>query len=338
MPFIANIAKLKSLAIVGTAKNVGKTESLNYILSSLHQRYPHLQLALTSIGIDGERRDQVTQTDKPEITLHEGMRFVTTENFFRQKSLPAEIFDIDRKYISSIGRLIYARGRGIGKTLIAGPSSTGGLHHVVHRMEQEGVNLTLIDGALSRLSLASPSVAEGMVLATGCAYSVQPEQLIKRMRELVCLILLPQLADRTLAKQLSEVERGVRLITNEGTIINPNFASAITPDIWHDTTWLSMGSMLYVPGVISDKLLNQLRLVRQHSQLVIKDFTRIFASGQTVQSYLASGREIKTLYSSKLMAITFNPLAPSGYRLNSERMCERLSETLSVPVYDVRKL
>ena len=99
-----------------------------------------------------------------------------------------------------------------------------------------------------------------------------------------------------------------------------------------------MGSMLYVPGVISDKLLNQLRLVRQHSQLVIKDFTRIFASGQTVQSYLASGREIKTLYSSKLMAITFNPLAPSGYRLNSERMCERLSETLSVPVYDVRKL
>lgn len=86
MPFIANIAQLKSLAIVGTAKNVGKTESLNYILGALRERHPELQLALTSIGIDGELRDQVTQTDKPEITLHNGMRFVTAENFFARSS------------------------------------------------------------------------------------------------------------------------------------------------------------------------------------------------------------------------------------------------------------
>ena len=338
MPFIANIAQLKSLAIVGTAKNVGKTESLNYILGALRKRHPELQLALTSIGIDGELRDQVTQTDKPEITLHNGMRFVTAENFFRKKLLPAEIFDIDRIYSSSIGRLIYARARGIGKTLIAGPPSTGGLRRVVARMNQEGVDLTLIDGALSRLSLASPSVAEGMVLATGSAYSAQPEQLIKRMRELMRLIRLPQLADRKLAEQLAEVDKGVRLITTEGAIVDPGFASALTPDMWRDTTWLAEGDMLYVPGVVSDKLLNQLRLIKRHRQLVVKDFTRIFASGQAVQSYLATGREIKTLYSSKLMAVTFNPLAPSGYRLDSERMCGRLSEALDVPVYDVRRL
>lgn len=171
IPFIANIAQLKSLVIIGTAKNVGRTESLSCILGTLRERYPKLQLALTSIGIDGELRNQVTQTDKPGITPHEGMRFVTTENSFRKKLLPAEIFDIDRIYSSSIGRLIYARARGIGKTLITGPPSTGGLRRVVTRMKQEGVDLTLIDGALSRLSLASPSVAEGMMLATGSAYS-----------------------------------------------------------------------------------------------------------------------------------------------------------------------
>ena len=62
MPFIANIAQLKSLAIVGTAKNVGKTESLNYILGALRERHPELQLALTSIGIDGELRNQRCET------------------------------------------------------------------------------------------------------------------------------------------------------------------------------------------------------------------------------------------------------------------------------------
>ena len=61
MPFISGLTQLRSLSIVGMAKNTGKTECLNYVLRRLWEEYPQVSLALTSIGIDGERRDQVTQ-------------------------------------------------------------------------------------------------------------------------------------------------------------------------------------------------------------------------------------------------------------------------------------
>lgn len=65
------------LAIVGLEKNTGKTECLNYILRRIKDSAD--RFALTSIGIDGENRDQVCQTPKPEIIVPEGMIFVTSE-------------------------------------------------------------------------------------------------------------------------------------------------------------------------------------------------------------------------------------------------------------------
>ena len=57
--------------MVGMEKNCGKTECLNYIIRRLplHER----KVCVTSIGLDGERTDQVTRTPKPEIVLREGM-------------------------------------------------------------------------------------------------------------------------------------------------------------------------------------------------------------------------------------------------------------------------
>ncbi len=338
MPFIEKITGLRSLAIIGTAKNTGKTECLNYVLRRLAEDYPDLSVALTSIGIDGERRDQVTQTDKPEICLRPEMFFVTAENFYRRKLLSAEVLGIDERYTTSLGKTIYARAKGTGKILIAGPPSTGGLRQVIAKMQEWGVSLTIVDGALSRMSLAAPSVAEGMILATGAAYSAQPDQLVRRMVELQRLICLPELADRPLADSLADIEQGMRVIGKDGVLYDPGFASALLEQVWSNPEWLQQGDTLYVAGVVGDSLLNRLRLVENNQCLFVRDFTRIFASGPVVNSYLASGRVIKTLYSTRPVAVTFNPLAPSGYRLDSEKMCKRLEEVLGIPVYDVRRL
>lgn len=75
--FIEEILKYNSIAIVGLAKNAGKTECLNYILRKV--KNTGKRFALTSIGIDGENRDQVCQTPKPEIEIFEDMIFITSE-------------------------------------------------------------------------------------------------------------------------------------------------------------------------------------------------------------------------------------------------------------------
>ena len=80
MGFVTNISDFGSLAIVGLEKNTGKTECLNYILGQLGGQAE--RFALTSVGIDGESRDQVCQTAKPEIEIPEGMIFVTSEKHY----------------------------------------------------------------------------------------------------------------------------------------------------------------------------------------------------------------------------------------------------------------
>lgn len=338
MPFIHNIEGLRSLAIVGTAKNTGKTETLNYLLRRIPEEYPQLKLGITSIGIDGEKRDQVTETDKPEIVLKRGMIFATAEQFFRLKRLPVEILEVERDLTTSIGKLILSEARGKGKVLLAGPPSNSGIREMIKRMNKWGSELCIIDGALARLSLASPSVADGMILATGAAYSAQPELLIQRTKELYALTQLPSLHDHALALKLEGEEEGIRVIDKEGRVSNPGFRSALLPKMWEDTGWLSGCDTIFIPGVIHDNLLDRLRLVKHLRCLVVKDFTRVFASGAMIRKYLGSGKELICLDETRVVAVTFNPQAPSGYRLNSDEMCARLHEAIGVPVYDVRRV
>lgn len=157
MGFVTNISDFGSLAIVGLEKNTGKTECLNYILGQLGGQAE--RFALTSVGIDGESRDQVCQTAKPEIEIPEGMIFVTSEKHYREKRLAAEVLDVSLER-TALGRLITARAKMSGKLLLSGPSDTAGLKALIDLLKSRGVGTTIVDGALSRLSLASPAVTE----------------------------------------------------------------------------------------------------------------------------------------------------------------------------------
>lgn len=338
MPFIEKIKELKTLAIVGTAKNTGKTEALNYLLRRLQETTPDRIVGLTSIGIDGEKRDQVTQTDKPEIVLRNGMLFATAEQYYRLKRLPAEVLEVERQYTTSIGKLILSRAKGTGKAMIAGPPSTGGLRKVVGSMQAWGAELSIIDGALSRLSLASPSVADGMILATGAAFSAQPEQLIRRTKDLYRLIQLPELEDRTLAMRLEEVDSGIRIVTPNGDVIDTGMITALSSDLSDRINQMDDGSAMFVPGVVNDKLLDRLRTTKKFSTLIVKDFTRVFAEGRAVSDFLRADKKIFCLNKTALIAVTFNPQSPSGYRLDSMEMCSRMQDAIGIPVFDVRKL
>lgn len=92
--------------MVGMEKNCGKTECLNYILRNLPSDGPGV--CVTSIGLDGERTDQVTGTAKPEIVLRSGMFFSTSETHYRSRRLVSEIVDVSGE-TTALGRLITAR-------------------------------------------------------------------------------------------------------------------------------------------------------------------------------------------------------------------------------------
>lgn len=336
MPFVDEILKYKSLSIVGLEKNTGKTECLNYVLKRL-EGSGH-QLALTSIGVDGENTDIVTGTPKPETDLYESLIFITSEKHFRQKRLEAEILDISSR-CTALGRLITARALSRGKVIFSGPADTLWLKHLIGQMDKYNVNTTIVDGAISRLSHGSPAITESMILTTGAAVSATIPKLVSHTKFVYELISLPAFElPANLKDHLLTLKSGLFALNNEGKCIDLQIPSVfLLKD--HSDKLFKHGNTIYAVGAITDNMLDFMRLQKQfkNTVLVVRDFTRLFIKPETFRAFINSGHTIKVLLNSKLIAICVNPVSPSGYILNSSELCAGMSEAIRMPVYDIKR-
>ncbi len=184
---IKALAEQRSCSLIGMEKNTGKTVTLNYLLDHLPSER---RVAVTSIGLDGESQDQVTQTRKPEIELREGMLFATSEKHYRMRKMVAEIIDVSQER-TALGRLVTAEVKQKGKVILSGPGSSQSVRRWMDETEGRA-DLIIVDGALSRKSVASPTVSESMILSTGAAYSANMEKLVRDTAYIVELIQLPK--------------------------------------------------------------------------------------------------------------------------------------------------
>lgn len=346
MPFIDDILQYSSLSIIGMEKNTGKTECLNYIINRMQNRVNHIvksdkpyTLAVTSIGIDGENMDQVTHTHKPEIYLNPGNLFVTTEKHFREKRLTAEIIDIsDRK--TSLGRLVTAKALSYGRVILSGPNTTKWLEQFLVQMDRAGVDLTIIDGALSRKSSGSPIITQSLILTTGAAVSPYMPELLQKTKFVFKLINLPAFeSDNTLLiNQLKEIDNGVFAIDPHQKLHDLKIPSAMLINKFKDHLF-DYGHVIYISGAVTDNILNFLRIQKEIRKtiLIVKDFTRIFAKQENVHAFLNAGGSLKLLFKNKCIAICVNPTSPTGYTINSDLLCKTLCQELQIPVYDIVK-
>ena len=333
MPFIKDILKHQSLSIVGLDKNTGKTVCLNYILRRLNEL--HYPVGVTSIGVDGEQIDSVFATAKPEITLFEGTRFITSEQHYLKRQLVSELEYVD-SLRTALGPLVTAKVLIRGKALLSGAATTGILRNQIEQLRSMGVKLTIVDGALSRLSLASPTVTDAMVLATGAAVSASINQLIARTRFVYNLIMLEE-TSASIRQMLGNIESGLWAVDDSGQPHDLGIRSAFLIST-SDNRLLAHGKTLFASGAVSDRLLKVLAAKGKDITLIATDFTKLFISPEAYAEYTRRGNRIMVLQRSKLLAITLNPTSPQGFLLHSEEACAALSDALQMPVYDVKKI
>lgn len=331
MSFIDRILTCKTLSITGMAKNTGKTVTLNYLLE--HLKALHKVVAVTSIGIDGEKTDQVTQTEKPEIELYDGTIFVTSEYHYRQRLLLSEILDLSEES-TSLGRLVTARVLQAGKVILSGPATTGGVRRVLDRMGEYGVDLTIVDGALSRKSHASPTIADGLILSTGAAIAPDLNTIVKKTSELHDLMQLPEYATSK-ADELLQIENGIFAL-EDGNPVSLNIPSSLLSDKYKAELF-SHGNHLFLSGILTDMMLNFLRMQPEvkNCVVVVKDFTKVFVTPMNLKLFLSKGGQLSVLKRPNLLAVTVNPVAPSGFTLPSEILVKAMEGVFDVPVYDV---
>lgn len=295
------IKPYRSISTVGMCKNAGKTTVLNRLIRDANSADE--LIGLTSIGRDGERSDIVTNTKKPEIFVQCGTLFATAEQAMAFGSVSREILDVT-DMSTPMGNVVIARAMSDGFVQIAGPSMTVQLRSIRDQMLDLGVNHVFLDGALSRKSLAMPSVSDASVLCSGASYS---SSIMRTAEDTAYCAMLMSLNGTKL--DFSNVTTKFAVV-NENRIMEKNDFSAAV-----DELRCKKSSALLMRGGVTDTMVSLLLSGGKFTatvELVVEDASRLLLSKQNYDKLLIAGARFSVINETKLLAVTINPFSAYG--------------------------
>lgn len=336
-------APARRLALVGLAKNTGKTVALAALLSELSAA--GRRVGVTSVGRDGEERDVIdVRIEKPPVRMQAGGLVATTDALLRASGLPHEL--IERTGVRTpLGEVLVARLRGAGTIEVAGPSASRDMRAVTETMLAAGAEQVLIDGAIDRRAASSPQVSDALVMSTGAVLSGEIEEVVRRTVDAVALVRLPS-APAEVARQYGERpgEQASTLVDEEGRELlrlPPRFVLTAQPqEIAALLSEHPETKRVLVAGALPERFLAELALAARRGRLslaaVVADPTHAFLSERPPAHYERLGVRIETAQPIDLRALTVNPVAPQSHRFDSAELRERLSAAIEdVRVLDV---
>lgn len=328
-------ASRRSIAVIGMAKNTGKTVTLNHLVAQSTRA--GLTVGLTSVGRDGEQLDALYNTPKPPVYLPAGALMATAAGALARAQAPVDVL-AETGFSTPLGEVLVARVRKGGAVELAGPRPAAELAAVCRRMLSLGAQLVLIDGAFDRVAGAAPALAGGVILATGAALDRRMETVVERTRVRVEQLQLPPVDDELRETACRAVSASaVAVIDGEGVkplpvrtalAIGDQLAGALRPDTRAVTA----------AGAVGDRLLEILYAALRrgmNSQLIIKNATCLFVEPELWRRFRAAGGEARVLEPVRLLAVTVNPVSPAGYRFDAREFRHAVAEAVRpVPVFD----
>jgi hypothetical protein len=153
----------RSLFVVGTGKNVGKTVTMRAVYQAAYD--DGLRVGLASVGFDGEAVDQLAIWPKPRLLLRRGT-IVATARKVLPRSPASEILALSRLQ-SAAGRLVYARAESSAFYELIGPPTASGVREVLDELLVR-CELAIVDGAIDRVA-ALAGGDDAIVVACGAA-------------------------------------------------------------------------------------------------------------------------------------------------------------------------
>lgn len=335
------IAPSRRVAVVGLAKNTGKTETLGAILRELEQL--GRTVGVTSVGRDGEARDAIdARIEKPRVRLAAGSLVATTDALLRASALGHELVG-ETGIRTPLGRVVVVRLLQGGAIEVAGPSAAWEVRAVADAMLEAGAQQVIVDGAIDRRAASSPGICDGLVLCTGAVLHEEIEQVVARTREAVELIQLPLVEDERV-RVLAASRPGSLLIEGGGrgepVVLPGRFALessaaevAETLRAYPGADYLVMRGALHEPFLLALVLAARGRPL----ELVAQDCTHVFLSERGVGWYRQQGLALNVLERPRLCAVAINPVAPRSHSFQSSRLRELVREAVGeTVVLDVR--
>lgn len=333
--FLTKLRDYKVISIIGLAKNVSKTTTLNYLIRNLEGH----KLGLTSIGRDGEKFDVITQLPKPQIFIKRGTIVATARESYEASEIKMETLK-KTEYNTPLGEILILKALSEGYIELAGPSINKYLQEICIELKNLGCDLILIDGAFDRRSYSTPMISDATILSTGASVSESMENVINLTEHTVELFNLESESDTTIIKIATEIlkKSKVGIIDNNNSI---KLLDVLTPlDAANDIAKIVNENSKYVvlKGAITDKLLvDVMKLTEKYQELTFlaEDATKFFLSKKIINKFQKKGGTIKVIHPINIIAVTINPTSPYGYEFDKIKFLNLLKERINVPVYDL---
>ena len=333
--FLNAINKCKIISIIGLAKNVSKTTTLNYIIKNLEG----YRLGLTSIGRDGEKYDVITQLPKPRIFIKMGTIVATARQSFEASEVKMEILK-KTEFNTPLGEILILKALSDGLIELAGPSINKYLQEICLELKDLGCDLILIDGAFDRRSYATPIISDATILSTGASVSEDMQNVINLTVHTIELLNLESEGDQ----QIIEIAQEILKKSKVGIIDSKNsikLLDVLTPlDSARDIADKLDENSKYIiiKGALTDKSIEDLMSFTDKYKeitILVEDATKLFLSKKIKKKFQKKGGIIKVLNSIKVIAVTLNPTSPLGYRFDKNTFLNLMKKNLNVPVFDL---
>lgn len=330
--------KYNIVSVIGMSKNAGKTVALNELLCEAAGK--NICVGLTSIGRDGEKQDIVTCTEKPLIYIMEGTYIATAESLFNCSEAKLEILEIT-DFKTSIGKIIIAKAISPGYVQIAGPCSNSEIRKVAEKMLGFGAELSIVDGALDRVSSASPTITEATILSTGAVLSRDMNKVVEQTVHRVNLFHLEEETDNTVRAiaQNAFAEKKITLIGQDSSQRELAIKTSLNAGKIIGEAIDELTHTVIIPGSFVTKTAMDITSMNKHYKqvtFVIQDATKVFIEHRDWLLLKKLGLNLKVMNPINVLAVTLNPYAPQGYYFDPTLFKERMTAYLkNVPVIDV---
>ncbi|HBG00839.1 MAG TPA: hypothetical protein DDW87_04615 [Firmicutes bacterium] len=328
---------VRSLSVVGMGKNTGKTFSFGQLL--LEARSLGIQVAITTMGLDGEERDSLFGHSKPQIMVGSGQIVANAKTLLLESGLDYEILSTTG-IMTPLGEVILARALSAGKTRLAGPATRDELALVRDQLEEIGIDLLFVDGAIDRRSSAAPMVTDTTVLAVGPENSCDRAHLLEKLKLLLSILTLPALKHPSVDR-LTLYAQGIKAVYLsalgvQGVLAQHDFLQAsieLAEHINQET------QAIYIRGMLTDDVLGKILAGAggvEGFTIVARDPTHVFVGKQSVQRLASHQAVLKVLDPIQISALTVNPFSTSYGHTDPIRLLRDVGQAVfPIPCYDL---
>lgn len=337
---------MRSIGIIGTAKNTGKTTTLSVILNSLREK----KVAVTGIGYDGEEIDNVTMLPKPRLYFDKSIIVATAEKCIVNSEVEYKLIkktDIE----TSLGNVCIVEVTKPGLVVIAGPNKASQLKELILIIKDLGWDYLLVDGSLNRIS--PMYLLDDLIFTTGGSRSTDISILADEMSTVEKIFSFP------LSSYKGDNYSAVTFITDSGiipadikTFIDADDVKTLTESVPTECKQILLPvffSESAITGLIhflnSDSRFNKKRI----EIILLSPVQLLLSAGFThlrdmLVSFSKTNIGISYIYKPDLRGITINPFFPKLYNyhfvadyLDKELFLNEMRDRLSTPVYNVKE-